>query len=490
MNRSVSKNYLYNIIYEGLSLLSPLITTPYVSRVIGAEGIGIYSYSYSIVAYFAYFAALGTTVYARRGIAYAQESRKDRSQLFWEILFLRVLNSLICLAVYFAYIIQFEKSGIAVVQSLYIVTVIFDITWLFQGMENFGAVVLRNALTKIAGIAFIFLFVHTSQDLTIYVMGLVAFPLAGNIVMWSGLKNYVGKPDFSDFHPFRHVRGSFALFIPTIASQVYLLLDKTMIGWFTDTNLQNGYYEQAQKVVKICWTLVTTFSTVMSPRIAFVFANGSKDKLREYMRDSFQVVWFLATPIALGLIAITQNLIPWFFGDEFGPVKTLLYIFSIIVVPIGINSVTGSQFLVPTRRQTLYTWSIIAGAAFNFSLNLYLIPRLYAVGAAISSVGAEFLIALIQVLYIVLVLKELSFRDVLGGAYRYWIAGGIMLVVVGGLELVFPPTMVYTLIQIALGILIYFGLLCAVKDRITIKCIERALGILHIKKATGNDDGK
>ena len=271
MKKSIGKNYIYNLLYEVVSLLVPLITIPYTSKVLGADKIGLYSYTYSIVTYFTYFAVLGTTVYARREIAYNQDNLENRTQLFWEIILLRIINATISIIVYFLYVINYSYNIISIIQGMYIIVIITDITWIFQGMEDFGTIVLRNIIVKIISVIFIFAFVKSSSDFIMYLVGLILFSLVGNLFLWKNLCKYIGKPFGLKLKPFKHIKGSIMLFIPTIASQVYLQLDKTMIGIFTNTNIENGYYEQAQKIIIICATILTTFGTVMAPKIASAY---------------------------------------------------------------------------------------------------------------------------------------------------------------------------------------------------------------------------
>lgn len=476
MRKSVCKNYIYNLIYEIITLLVPLVTTPYISRVLGAEGIGTYSFTYNNAAYFTYFAALGTTVYARREIAYLQDDRIKRSQLFWEVITLRLATTIISTIGYLVFWLLSGRDTIVLIQGIYIIAVFFDITWLFQGMENFGVVVLRNIVIKAVGVIFIFIFVKQRSDLILYIIESAAMPLIGSFILWFGVKKIVSKPDFHHLDIKRHLKGSFALFIPTIAAQVYLLLDKTMIGTISTGSVENGYYEQAQTIIRICWTFVTTFGTVMSPRLAYVFSNKDWSEVRQQMRHSFRVVWFLAIPIALGLISITDSLVPWFFGEEFLSVKVLLYVFSWIVIPVGVNAITGNQYLVATKRQTWYTISVIVGSCSNFILNLILIPRLLSTGAAIASVIAEILIAGVQIYYIVIKLKELSLRDVSNGALRYFVSGGIMMAVNLFVSRFLPSTMCSTLLLVALGTILYIGILLILKDVIVMSGLHKLTG--------------
>lgn len=486
--KSIGKNYFYNLLYEVLTVLVPLVTTPYVSRVIGAEGIGTYSFTYSIATYFALFAALGTTVYARREIAYTQDDREKRSIIFWEVLIFRMVTSLISLCLYMLYVWQSSYKEIGVIQGFYIIAVIFDITWFFQGMENFGTVVLRNTVIKLVNVAFIFLFVKSENDLLIYIFGLAFLPLVGNVVTWSCVKKFVQPVPLNLLKPFRHIKGAIALFVPTIASQVYLLLDKTMIGIFTVGNVENGYYEQAQKIVKICWMFVTTFASVMSPRVAYVFAKRDKKQLREYMKNSFSVIWFLSLPIAFGLLAISEPLVPWFFGEGYDKVAVLLSTFCWIVIPIGISSVTGSQYLVSTKRQAAYTISILIGAGVNFCMNMVLIPKTYSEGAALASVTAEVVIALVQVVYLTILKKELSLGDVFLTAKHYAIAAVIMYAVVSLIAGKQESSPISTMIQIIVGALVYIAVLGFMRDDLLasavtkIKKVVDKNGLRRIKK--------
>lgn len=483
MNRkSVKKNYIYSIAYEMVALFIPLLTTPYISRVLGAEGIGTYSYSYSIVAYFVYFASLGTTVYARREIAYRQEDIKKRSVFFWEVFILRLVTTGISAFLYAIYV-YYTASTVMLIQGLYIVAVLFDITWLFQGMENFGKVILRNIVIKILGIIFIFLFVKSKDDLELYLLGMAGFPVLANLFLWCELKDYVIVPWKlkAKYMPFQHVRGAWEFFVPTIAAQVYLLLDKTLIGSFTIGSEENGYYEQSQKVIKICYSFVTTFATVMSPRIANLFVSGAREEIIKQMKKSFQVLWFLSTPIVFGLFAIVENLVPWFFGEEFVPVKTLLYIFGWIIFPIGLNSITGNQFLIAIKQQKWYTRSIIFGATINLIINLILIPKFFSVGAAIASVIAEAIVTLVQLVYIVKVMKFFSFRDVFYKAPKYFISGIIMGMIVFVTAERLVANFYNTCVLIILGAICYIMLLLVFRDDLVKEFIGKLYKKMNVK---------
>lgn len=467
MNK-VGKNYIYNLIYQILTLIIPLITTPYISRVLSVDGIGIYSYTYSIAYFFAIIAELGTVTYARREIGFCQDDIEKRSKIFWEILIFRIITVVVSMVFYCIYMVKSGDFIIAFFQMFYILAVALDVTWFFQGVEEFKMVVIKNTIVKILTLLCIFIFIKNQSDLNKYIFILSFLPIVGNFTVWPSLKKYVKKTKISDLNPFSHFKGTMSLFIPTIAAQVYLLLDKTMLGVLTVDKAENGYYEQGQKIIKMCWTFLTTFSAVLSPRIAYYIAKKDKNNLKKYMRFSFRFIWIFSTAMCFGLIGIAQNVVPWFLGSAYDKVVTILIIFSFILIPIGVNGVTGTQYLVGKKKQTIYTCSIFAGAIVNFLLNIFLIKKYYSIGAAISSVIAEYIITLVQVIYIYKTSKDITLKDIFLDSWKCILSGIIMLITLIFLNNILLPSFVNTLILIIVGCSIYFICLLLLKCELII----------------------
>ena len=238
---SIKKNYIYNTLYQILTLITPLITTPYISRVLGANGLGIYSYTNSIVTYFTLFAALGTVSYGQREIAMHRDSPEDSSRLFWEIEILSIVTTSVALVAWLIWILISTKyTPYYGVLTMSVLAVAFDISWYFGGFEKFKYIVIRNTLVKLAGIALLFLFVREKTDVLLYVGIMAATGLLGNITMWTYLPRMLTRVEFRSLHPFKaHLKQTFAYFIPTIATSVYTVLDKTMIGAITESDENN-----------------------------------------------------------------------------------------------------------------------------------------------------------------------------------------------------------------------------------------------------------
>lgn len=471
--KSLKLNYIYNVSYQVLSLITPLITTPYVSRVLGADGIGDYSFTASVVTYFSMVAVLGTLTYGNREISYLQDDRTARSTLFWEIELLSFLSTGICTAAYLIFLFFCDRSRFSLyaIQTISIVCVAFDIAWLLQGMEEFGKVMFRNMLFKVINIVFIFTAVRDKDDLFLYVAGMVLLALASNLSIWFYLPQYIDRPVWNELHPLRHLKPTLALFIPSVAMSIYTVFDKTMIGLFAN-NFENGYYEQALKISKTALTLVTALGAVMIPRMGYYFNQKNMDKVKELTYQSYNFVWFLGVPLSFGLIGISQNLVPWFYGKGYDKITVLLPILGLLIIIIGLSNVTGIQYFVTTKRERLLTGTVIIGAVVNFVCNLILIPKLYSIGASIASVAAETVITLTQ-LY--LIRNELSFTRIMAQSVKYLLAGACMLLVLFFENHYLSASVLHSCIMIFSGAIVYFVMLFILKDQFFFAYMKQVL---------------
>lgn len=461
MEKSIKKNYIYNVSYQIVNLLMPLIVTPHVSRVLGVEGIGKYSYLSSIISYFTLFAMMGTSTYGQRAISYVQENRKRRSYVFWETELLSCCSSLISLLAYLVFALNQKNKIHYIIFAINILAVATDITWFFQGIEEFGKIVLRNLFFKVINITYVFIFIKTEENLLEYIFGMVVINFLSNASLWIYLPHYIDKVKIKSLKPFFKIKEVISLFLPTIAVQIYTVLDKTMIGIFTINSVENGYYESATKIVRIVMTIITSLGAVMLPRIGHLFELNEIEKIKNYMYRSYRFVGFLGLPLCLGLIGISDNLVPWFFGTDFNKAALLIKILSILIIIIGTSNVTGMQYFLPTKRQNWLTVSVLCGACINLIFNLILIPQCYSVGAAISSVIAESTVTICQ---LVLVRKEFSIAKIFWNNIKYFFSGFIMLVILRIENCYFDSSIYATTVMVISGAVSYFLCLLIFKD--------------------------
>ncbi len=462
--KSIKKNYILNLINQILVIIIPLILAPYISRVLQPEGVGKYSFVNSIITYFTLFASLGFGYYAQREIAKYQEDKEEQAKVFWEIFIARCFSVVLSLIVNLALIIFGAYGNNAVLMlilSINIISILFDVSYFFQGNEEFGKIVLRNIIAKLSMTILIFVLVKSYDDLWLYVLLHSLMIFISNISLWPSLLKKVPKVSFSKLKPFRHMKQVIILFLPTIATSIYTVLDKTLIGIITGSDAQNGFYEQAEKIVKCALTLITCLDLVMIPRNSNEFQKGNIEKLKDNIYKAFHFVWLLGIPIMLGIIVVADMFVPWYLGTSFNDAILLLEVLSPLILIIGCSSILGTHYLIPTKRDKSFTIAIISGAICNLVLNIPLIYLYGAIGAAISTVFAELLIVIIM---LIMARKDLECKKIFKTSLKPIISGIVMFGVLLLIKQYLSVSIISTLILIILGVLVYGLMLLLLKE--------------------------
>lgn len=446
------KNYLYNVGYQVFVLILPLITVPYVSRVLGSEGIGINAYTNSIVSYFVLFGSIGINLYGNRTIAYVKKDKSKLSETFWEIVFLRIIFITISYLIFLIFLnLVTEYQNFYFYQSFLIIAAALDISWFFMGLEDFKKTVMRNTIVKIISLVAIFAFVRTSNDLWIYILILSLSILFGNLTLWPYLKNIIKKPVFKTLNLKRHIRPSLSLFIPQVATQIYLVLNKTMLGYMVGVD-SAGYYENTDKLIKVVLAVVTATGTVMLPRMASTFSEGNHKKINEYLTRSFDFVTAICFPMAFGLAAIAPTFSAWFFGKDFSITGQLIPILSMIIIFIGWSNVLGTQYLLPTNQTKYFTISVSIGAIVNLILNIFFISLWGVLGAVWATTVSELFVTVVQIYF---VRKSVDLMSLFKGLWKYLLASILLFIFVRLLNQRLSANMIGFSMQIIIGSIIY-----------------------------------
>lgn len=453
---SIKKNFSYNIIYQVLIIILPLITAPYISRTIGAEGSGIYSYTYSIANYFALFAMLGLNNYGNRSIAKCKDDKEKLSREFSSIYSLQIITSVLVILVYVIYISLFDNKYFtnALIQLIYLVSTCFDINWLFFGLEKFKLTVTRNTIIKILSAISIFIFVKDKNDLIVYTIIMAGTTLITQLSLWPFLRKEIKfiKPRFKDI--VKHIKPNLILFIPVIAVSIYKVMDKIMLGNMS-TMEDVGYYEYADRITNIPLTFITALGTVMLPRVSNLVSKGEKSKIKFYFDKSMQFVLFLSIAICFGLIVVAPEFVPIYLGEEFAQSGTIVQCLSFTIIFAACANVIRTQYLIPNEKDKSYIVSVSVGAIVNFVINMILIPKYQAVGAAIGTVFAEFSVMLVQ---IIAVIKEIDLKKYLKYFIRFIVSGLVMYILLISLDNLIFNKYILIAVQVLLGILVYFTL--------------------------------
>lgn len=458
----VRKNFIYNLIYQVFTIVLPLITVPYISRILGAKGVGEYSYSAAYVQYFIIIGMIGVSIYGNRQIAYVKKDKEKLSKEFWNIYTLQFITTTLSLIIYLITFVGVNSTNrtLYLVQAITIIATVFDISWFFIGYEDMKSVVIRNSITKIIGALLIFLMVKNSNDVILYALIMGSTTFVGQLIMWVSVPKLVGfnKPDLRD--SLSHLKPALSLFVSQLAIQVYVLLDKTMLGIMSST-AEVGFYENSQKTLKLVLTLITALGTVMLPRMSALYSEGNMEEFKKMIYKAFSFVNFMAFPMVLGLIAISNGFSLWFYGENFIGVENLLKIGSLILLAISWSNILGMQVMIPMKKEKQFTISVTIGAIVNFILNLILISKFKSVGTTISSVIAEMAVTGTQ-LYLLRDLVDI--KKILKTCYKPIIGAISMYLAVVFLTASFEVGIIYTAIQVVLGCLVYAVVMYFLKD--------------------------
>ena len=450
----LKKNFFYNVAYQVLILILPLITTPYISRVLGADGIGIYSYTYSIAYTFALVMLLGINNYGNRTIAQYREDKEQVSKKFWEIYCIQFIMSAIVIIIYALYITFFEKEYkmIGYIQIIYLLGTAIDINWFFFGMEKFKLTVMRSAIVKILSFICILVFVKTKNDVYIYTFIMTCSVLFSNIFLLFNLRKYVKKVTLTWKEILAHVKPIFILFIPVIAFSVYRIMDKIMLGSISGVT-QVGFYENAEKIINIPLGIITAAGTVLLPRMSNMIAKGND--ISEYLGKALKFILFISIPIAVGLIAISNTFVPLFLGKEFYESANLIKILAPAIIIMAWANMIKTIYLIPNEKDKEYTIALIIGAIVNLILNAILIPKINAYGAAIGTICAELSAAVYQTYF---AKKNIKLYKLLKDTIKFMISAMIMFIVIINISKFIKNEMYSLILQILIGSILYFSI--------------------------------
>ncbi|MCC4328501.1 flippase [Limosilactobacillus reuteri] len=473
----VIKNYLYNVVYQILLLLVPLITVPYVARVLGPELTGINSYTNSWMTFFLLIGQMGISLYGNREVAYHRDNPIKRSRIFWGIELLQVITITCALVAYFGAVLLFSTTfkKYFLLQSFWIIAAGLDVSWYFMGVENFQRIVFRNMLVKLGSVALIFLIVKGNNDLGKYIALLGLSNLVGNLTLWPYLKEEVKWVPITTWHPFKHFYPALLLFIPTITTQVYLVVNRLMLGRMSTQN-QLGQFQYTDQIIKVILAVVTASGQVMLPHIANKFSKGDVKGIRESLYNSFDFITAIAIPMMFGIMAIAKQFAPWFLGKQFNDAGTLMMIEAPVILFIGWSNVTGTQYLMPINRTKEYTVSVTVGAVINVITNLFLIALWGARGATLATDISEFAVAAVQLIYI---RQTISRRKLFGQIWKYLVGGVIMFIIVYRLAMIMNMTIPNLAIEVIIGAIVY--ILCIFVLRAPI--VNQALELINERKA-------
>ncbi len=464
--KSVLNNYLFNTLYTILNILYPLITIPYLSRILMAEGMGQISFAQSIVAYFLIFAQLGIPRYGVREIAKVRDSSDGLNSVFSSIFTINAISTIICLVVYFFTILYTpffnDNKVLMMIFGSNLLLNIFNVDWFYSGLEEYKYITLRSLIVKLVSLIMIFLFVRSKSDLISYAL-IYCFAIGGNYIFNAiNLKNYVNI-DIKNIEIRKHLKPIIILFATAIAVGIYAQLDTSMLGFLSGIKYV-GYYTNPMRLVTLVVNIVTSLSVVLLPRLSYYYDKGNILFFHNMIEKAYKVTLVLGILSFLGTFFLADPIVSILFGNSFLPSNTTLKLLSFLILPLSIGNLFGTQVLIIVNRERELMYTVFAGAITNVILNSILIQNYYQNGAAVASVIAEIIVMILQYYFAKKFLPKLLDIKFFSSLICASILTGLILKYV---TIAWRDDLPHLLLSTLIGITSYFGLLFILKNEVT-----------------------
>lgn len=457
---STRKNTLYNVAYRVFSVLLPLVTAPYLSRAVGSEGVGLYSYAWNISHVFVLVGMLGLESYGVRAIARVKDDAAALSRTFSEIWRMQLTVAGAALLAWLAYVfgIAGQEKTIALHLTMMSVSCLVNLDWCLMGLDQFKPIALKNTFIKLLAAGAVFAFVRGPEDLWIYGFAWSLATLVGCLSCWPALRGRLRLVPVSWPSAMAHLKPCAVLFVSVLAISIFRSMDKVMVGALSSME-QNGYYENAEKIVYCLSGFITAVGTVMLPKASAMVKKGELDRLKNHLDTSMQVVMCMVCAMAFGLAAVAESFAPLFFGQEFAYSGTLMIPLGFTLIGMGFANVVRTQWILPQGKDHIFVTSVIAGAVLNLVLNAALIPSMGAAGALVGTVAAEFTLPFVHWLYL---RRELPHARLLSHGLTYSAMGLVMLLAVRLTQRLLPfGGWLGLAVQVVIGAAVYASLCLA-----------------------------
>lgn len=452
----MKKNFIYQFIYKLVILFIPLIISPILTRRLGDTNLGIYSYVYSIATYFVILSMLGINKYSIRVISSSKNDEKLLRIKVWSLFYDHLIVSIISLLSYFilSIIVGGNDKIIYYIQGIYVASSVIDISWLFTGLEKFKKLIVRNLIVKILECVSIIIFVKNKNDLYIYTFIMSLSIFIGQAIMLPQAIKIVKPIKVSYKDMIEHIKPICIFFISVLATNLYTIFDKTLLGWLS-TKENVAYYEYANKIITMGNAIVAVISTITFPRVCTLIKNNLFKECNKIFNYSLFFVNFISFGFIFGLLGIGNELAIIYFSEEFAICGKFMIFLSPLILFVGISDIIRTQFMIPLHMDIKYTVCTIICAIFNIICSTLLIPVLGILGAILGTVGAEFL----GLIYNLICCKKfIKLRQVFNSFIPFFLIGFFMYILLYFLNKHIEFGTLGLIIKISCGGLLYLSL--------------------------------
>lgn len=393
MNIKVVVNVLYNNVFILSGLLFPVITFPYVTRVLGPESLGVVNLGLSISTIFVMLMQLGMPIYGIKAMAKCDDIDEKR-KVFWSLITINFFAGLLSSAGYcaFVYLLGYYSSE-PLLFVIILPSIFFGFTsvdWYFASNEDFKSIAIRTLVLRIISLVCLFSFVTESGDYNIYAFIIIIGNLLANgfmfIIACNQLGSYFLKLEFLEFK--KHIRPLKYLFYASVVAALYGSFDILVIEYFWGAEFV-GYYSVDRRLTLIIIALIGSFSTVLIPKMTRYITCGNDEGFNSLFLKSFQLLYLINIPLIVTLFLFSDEIIHVFAGASFTASALVLQILSFQVLFNSASNLLNIQVLIPLNKERVVFNSSALGLVVSVLLCVILIPRYDIVGAAVALVISE-----------------------------------------------------------------------------------------------------
>ena len=469
---SLKINAVLNVFRNLMTLIFPLITFPYSSRILLPEGIGKVAFARSFVEYFITIATLGIATYGIRETARVRDNREQLSKVSREILTVNMVSTAIAYMLLFIAMLSIPKlaeyRSLLIIISAKILFTALGLEWLYGGIEDYSYITVRALIFQILSVVLLFAFVHKPEDYLIYASIAVISNVGSNVCNWIHSKKYIDLFVRTKLEIKKHLKPIFTLFAMAEVSKIYLVLDVTMLG-FLCGDWDVGIYTSATKINRLVVHLITAIGFVVIPRLAYYIKKNDKTKFQELVYKNFDMFFLLSIPSAIGLCLVGNAAILAFSGEKFMAAVPVMRIMNPIIVITGIGSVVGTQTFIPMGKEKLVLYALLIGSICNIALNFILIPRYQAWGAAVATLISQCVLSGTELFWC---RKIVDLKKVAQYFLLYLCNSLVMSVGVFVCIKLIPGLWANTIVAVCVGIAIYGMLLIVEKNRFVMDFVK------------------
>ncbi|AEE17067.1 flippase [Treponema brennaborense] len=481
-HNSIKRNAFLNMVRTLLSIIFPLITFPYATRILQPEGIGKVQFSASIISYFVMIAGLGIGTYGIRETAKKRDNEEKLAKVTKELFLLNLIPTVIAyilLGIAFVFIPKFNSyRELLIIYSATILFTTLGVEWLYSGLEQYAYITIRQFVFQLISLILLFVLVKQPSDTAKYALISVFANIGANICNLCHSRKYVLWRFPVKLEILQHLKSVFILFGMRIAASLYVSIDTTLLGFFTDDR-QVGYYESANKMTRIVVSLITSVTAVMLPRLSFYIEKQDFKSFKDLSGRSFAVTMMFAFPMSAGLFVLSENIILLISGNLFLPAVPVMKVLSLLILAISLSSFFGNQIFLPLGKEKISLYAMLVGAAVNIVLSVMFIKKLGVLGVAVASVIAE---TSITIFYLIVAIKKSIFIVAIKPLVHYVFASLIMTVVVFFINTIKFHLIIRTFCAVLSGMCIYGMLLFFMRDKTFMELSRQLKNKIYINR--------